>query len=140
MGLEHDDFALGEGFGQTRWSPLVVAEGNNVGRDLADDAQKIAPLVAETDLGDLGQLRQRSFALLLGLVGIVPLDAPDVLIAGDYDEQFVAQRSRLRDKGAVTWVQIIKSAAAQYASFIRWHAGLSNTQHRGPWQKCGQSD
>ena len=95
MGLEHDYFAVGESLGQARWPPLVIAEGNNVRCDLADDAQKVAPLVAETDLGDLGQLRQRSFALLLGLVGIVPLDAPDVLIAGDYDEQFVAQRSRL---------------------------------------------
>ena len=86
-----------------------------------------------------GSFCQRGFALLLGLVGIVPLDASDVLVAGDHDEQFVAQRSRLRDEGAVAGVQVIKSAAAQYASFTHRRAGLSNTRLRDPWQKCGQS-
>ena len=101
--------------------------------------KKITSLVAEANVSYLGQLRQRGFALFLGLIGIMPLDAPDVLVASHHDEQFVAQRSRLCDKGAVAWVQVIKSAAAQYASFIHGRAGLSNTRHRDPWQKCGQS-
>ena len=57
MRQQYHKFAIGKGFGQTRRPSLVIAERDNMGRNIADNAQEILSWVAQPDVVDLRQVR-----------------------------------------------------------------------------------
>ena len=69
MRQQHHNFTIGKGCGQTRRPSLVIAERDNMGRDIADDAQEILPWVAQPDIIDLGKTRYGGAAIIFAVGG-----------------------------------------------------------------------
>ena len=91
---------------------MVIAECDNMGRDIADNAQEILPWVAQPDIIDLGQTRYGGAAIVFAVVGQMPLDSLHIGIARNNDIEFIAQGRGLGDKRQMARVEIVKSPTA----------------------------